>query len=174
MVNTLSESKGLKNETLIAGLIVAAWLCVTLVVLGIFKITQGWPAWLILLFFFGSGANLKNLINISVGGIVGLLLAGVLPLAVGAIAPVLGLQVSILIVVFIIVFLLIGLGDVAHMFFNNYAFVYFTIAVIYPKQLTLEWLGVLILGGLFFVGGCLGFFKLLTRNSAPPESTSVA
>lgn len=122
MVNTLSESKGLKNQTLIAGLIVAAWLCVTLVVLGIFKITQGWPAWLILLFFFESGANLKNLINISVGGIVGLLLSGVLPLAVGAIAPVLGLQVSILIVVFIIVFLLIGLGDVAHMFFNNYAF----------------------------------------------------
>jgi len=173
MVNSLSESKGLKKQTVIAGLIVAAWLCVTLVVLGIFKITQGWPAFLILLFFFESGANLKNLINIFVGGIVGLLLGGVLPLAAVAIAPALGLQVSILIVVFIIVFLLIALGDVAHMFFNNYAFVYFTIALIFPKQLTLQWLGVLIVGGLFFVGGCLGFFKLLNSDSAPPESTSV-
>jgi len=47
------------------------------------------------------------------------------------------MEPALLIVVFAIVFLIIALGDVAHMFFNNYAFVYFTVATIFPKQQTI-------------------------------------
>ena len=61
--------------------------------------------------------------------------------------------------------MIIALGDIAHMLFNNYAFVYFTIALIFAKQLTWnmtgQWLIVLVAGGIFFTGGILVFAKLL-------------
>jgi hypothetical protein len=158
----MSEEKGFKKKTLIAAVIVAAWLCVTIVILGIFKIHHVWPALLTLLFFFEKGGDVKNLPNIFVGAVVGLLLASLVPIAVEAIAPAVGVLAGSLIVVFVLVFLIIILGDVAHMFFNNYAFVYFTIALIFGKeQLTVQWLIVLVAGGIFFTGGILVFAKLL-------------
>lgn len=46
------HGKGFKKETLIAAFVVALMVVITLVVLGIFKIKSGWPAFLTLLFFF--------------------------------------------------------------------------------------------------------------------------
>ncbi len=161
----MAEKKGFKKETIIAGVIVAAWLCVTLVGLGAFKITQGWPAFLTLLFFFEQKGDVKNLANIFIGAAVGLLLAASVPHAVELIAPSLGATGGTLLVVFICVFLIIALGDVAHLLFNNYAFVYFTIALIFGKeQPTVQWLIVLAAGGVFFTGGVLVFAKLLGMN----------
>jgi len=159
----------MKKETVIAGLIVGVWLVLTLIILSQFGISQGWPAFLTLLFFFESGTKTENLKNIFVGAAVGLLLAAVMPSAASVLAPVLGMELALLLVVFVIVFLIIALGDVAHMFFNNYAFAYFTVALIFPQQATLEWLAVLILGGIFFTGGILTIIKLMTRNK---EATS--
>ena len=140
-----------------------------MVVLGIFKIEQGWPAYLTLLFFFEKNGDVKNLPNIFVGAAVGLLLAALVPITVGAIAPTVGVLAGSLIVVFIAIFLIIALGDVAHMLFNNYAFVYFTIALIFAKQwtwnMTIQWLIVLVAGGIFFTGGILVFAKLLGMST---------
>ncbi len=160
----MSDKPRLSKEKVIAGLIVAFWLVVTLVILSKFGISQGWPAFLTLLFFFESGAKTANLKNIFVGAAVGLLLGAAMPVVAGALAPALGLEPALLLVVFVIVFLIIALGDVAHMFFNNYAFCYFTVATIFHEQSTLEWLAVLILGGIFFTGGILAIIKLVTRN----------
>ncbi|MDD2556227.1 MAG: DUF1097 family protein [Syntrophaceticus sp.] len=159
----------MKKETVIAGLIVGVWLVLTLIILSQFGISQGWPAFLTLLFFFESGTKTENLKNIFVGAAVGLLLAAVMPSSASVLAPVLGMEPALLLVVFVIVFLIIALGDVAHLFFNNYAFAYFTVALIFPQQATLEWLAVLILGGIFFTGGILTIIKLMTRNK---EATS--
>jgi hypothetical protein len=159
----------MKKETVIAGIIVGVWLVLTLIILSQFGISQGWPAFLTLLFFFESGTKTENLKNIFVGAAVGILLAAVMPSSASVLAPVLGMEPALLLVVFVIVFLIIALGDVAHMFFNNYAFAYFTVALIFPQQATLEWLAVLILGGIFFTGGILAIIKLMTRNK---EATS--
>lgn len=163
----MENKAGLKKETVVAGLIVAAWLCITLVMLEAFNIKTGWPAFLTLLFFFETGGDPKNLKNIFMGAAVGILLAaGLFPLA-GALGAVLGHQLGILLALFIIVFLLIALSDVSpifHMFFNNYAFCYFTVAMIYTEQATVEWLGILILAGLFFTGGILLIIKLMQRG----------
>jgi hypothetical protein len=168
----LESKPGFKKETVFAALIVAVWLCVTLIVLGQFGIKDGWPAFIVLLFFFETGANPANLKNIFAGGAVGLLLAwGLHPLA-GALVPALGPELGVLLAVGIIVFLLIALGDISHMLFNNYAFMYFTIAMIYPVQATVTWLGVLFLGGAFFVGGILLVIKLLESAKAKGEQAA--
>jgi hypothetical protein len=161
------QKAGLKKQTVIAGLIISVWLCITLVILGAFNIKDGWPAFLTLLFFFETGARTENLKNIFVGAAAGLILAWALTPLVTILVPAFGLQGGILVGVFIIVFLLIGLGDVSptfHLFFNNYAFCYFTVALIYHEQATLQWLAVLFLAGLFFTGGILLIIKLMTGH----------
>lgn len=140
------------------GIIVAFWLLVSLVILGALGIKEGWPAFLPLpLFFLSGGSDKKQLINIFVGAVVGLLLAAALAPAVGFLVKSagLGLQPGILLIVGLVVFLIIALGGVAPMLFNNFTFIYFTVAVIFPKQATLPWLETLIVGGAFFVGTCL-------------------
>jgi hypothetical protein len=160
-----SEKKTIRFKpiTIIAAAIVAVWICVTIVFLGAFNVHQIWPAALVLLFMFEAGGDPKGLKNIFAGGIVGLLLAAALPPLVGFIAPSLGLQPAILLMVGLFVFLIIALGDISHMLFNNYAFAYFTIALIFHKQLTVEWLATLVLGGIFFVGGFLGILNLIMK-----------
>ncbi|MFY9257378.1 MAG: DUF1097 family protein [Dethiobacteria bacterium] len=160
----MNEKPGFKKETAIVGLIVAAWLVVTLVILSLFGISQGWPAFLTLIFFFEAGAKTENLKNIFVGAVVGILLGAALHLLGGALAPALGVDLALLLIVFVIVFLIIFLGDVAHMFFNNYTFCYFCVSTIFSEPATLEWLAVLLLGGLFFTGGILGIIKLIIRD----------
>ena len=162
-----AENKTLRFKpiTLIAAVIVAVWICVTIVLLGAFRVHQVWPAAFVLLFMFEKGGDPRGLKNIIPGGIVGLLMAAALPHLVELLAPSLGLQPAILLMVGICVFLLIALGDVAHLLFNNYAFAYFTVALIFPEQLTVSWLATLVLGGIFFVGGFLIILQLTMKIS---------
>ena len=162
----MAEKKGFKKDTLIAAVVVSAWLCVTLVVLGALKIHHAWPAMLTLLCFFEQKGNVKILPNILIGAAVGLVLAGLVPFIVPFIAPKTGVLAATILIVFIMVFLIIMLGDVAHLVFNNYGFMYFTIAMIFGKeQLTVQWLIVLAAGGVFFTGGVLVFAKLLGMST---------
>ncbi len=143
---------------MVIGVIVAFWLLVSLVIFGALGIHEGWPAFLTLpLFFMTGGTDKKQLINIFVGAVVGLLLTAALAPVIGFLvqATGLGVQPAILAVVGLVVFLIIALGGVAPMLFSNYTFVYFTVAVIFTEQATITWLGTLILGGAFFVGACL-------------------
>jgi hypothetical protein len=142
----------------VIGIIVAFWLLVTLVILGVFGIKEGWPAFLTLpLFFLIGGTDKKQLVNIFAGGAVGILLAAVIPLAVKFLVTSAGLDqtLGILIVVGLLVFIIIALGGSIPMLFSNFTFVYFTAALIPAKQATIAWLGTLVLGGGFFLGTCL-------------------
>jgi len=162
----MTEKKGFKKDTLIAAIVVSAWLCVTLIGLGALQIHHAWPALLTLLCFFEKKGDVKNLGNIFAGAAAGLVMAGLAPSAARLIAPVTGAHVGMILIVFTMVFLIIILGDVAHLVFNNYAFFYFTIALIFGReQLTIQWLMVLAAGGVFFTGGVLVFAKLLGMST---------
>jgi len=162
-----------KKVTIVAALVISVWLCVTLFGLNSFGIHDSWPAFLVLLFFFESGAKTEKLKSIFLGAAVGLLVALCLFKGVELLAPTLGLQMSIFVMVFLSVFLLIALGDISHVLFNNYAFCYFTVALIYQQQATIQWLLVLFLGGGFFVGAViLSLNKLLKPNNASPKATT--
>ncbi|WP_291636033.1 DUF1097 family protein [Clostridium sp.] len=148
--------KGISKHKLISGLIVSTWLCVTLFLLGIFGIHNGWPAFLALMFFIMAGAKNDSLKPIFIGGLTGLLMAKVLIFGVENLVPMgIGVQSAIYIMVFITVFLLIVLEDLNSIIFNSYAFGYFTIALIPSKQATVEWVFTLYLGGAFFIGGVI-------------------
>ena len=163
------EKRGFKKQTVIIGLIVATWLCVTLFGIQLFGLHDGWPAFLVLLFFFETGAKVEKLKNIFCGGAVGILLALGFFLGVEFLEPMMGLGTAIFAMVFLIVFLIIVLGDISHTLFNNYAFCYFTVSLIYSEQATLEWLLVLFLGGAFFIGGVWFLMKQILFKQKKDE-----
>jgi len=159
------DKKGISKHRIITGLIVASWLCVTLFVLGLFNIHDGWPAFLALMFFIMGSGKTENLKSIFLGGTTGLLMAALIVIGVEFLIPTMGLgmQTAIYIMVFITVFLLVVLEDLNHTLFNNYAFGYFTVALVPAQQATVNWIIVLFLGGAFFIYGVICFQDLLEK-----------
>lgn len=159
------------------GIIVGFWIIVTLVFLGAFGIHSGWPAFLALpLFFLVGGSDMKQLANVFVGGAAGLIIsAGVAPaIGIGMMKMGLGLTPATLLVVFLLVALIVGLGGAVPLVFNNFNLVYFTVALIFvgkPEFQLVQWLTTLVLGGAIFVGGtllCMNFIlpRLTKADSA--------
>lgn len=165
------EAVRFKGTTLKLGFVVASLLCITLFALNAIGIHDGWPAFLLLLFFFEGGAKREKIKSIFSGATVGLLFALGLFFGVELLAPALGMQVSIFAMVFLAIFLLIVLGDLSHTLFNNYAFCYFTVALIFAEQSTLKWLFVLYAGGAFLLVGVIYFLKLIHKPKKVSEDS---
>ncbi len=170
----MEGKKGITTVKLVAGISVAVWILVTIEILGRFNIHQVWPAALVVLFFFLGHADTKNIPNIFVGAAVGLLMASALPVCVKFLVPTLGLKPAIYVMVGVMVFLIVALGDVAHIAFNDYNFAYFTIALIFPEQLTVHWLATLVFAGAFFLFAVLYSIKWIMQALAKAPAAETA
>ena len=170
------------------GLFVGIWLVVTMVLMTIFKISLGWPAYLALPLFFLAGNDPKQLPNLFVGGACGIIFAALFFILYGMLTPVLGAELTPLLIVFVILFLIIALGNAAPMLFNNYNLAYFTVAIGFftvfygiaavtkqPYALipeTLKMVVVMIIGGGFFMGGILLFIQKAIPKLMAPKGPS--
>ncbi|HZK87066.1 MAG TPA: hypothetical protein VFC40_03800, partial [Syntrophomonas sp.] len=112
------------------GLIIATIVCIGVFIIGALGIEHTWPAFLIMISFFMTGANVKNLPNIFIGSITGLILAFVLLIAAAPTMEALGATFGLLVLVWIVVFLIVFCKEFVPMAFNDFAFIYFTIALI--------------------------------------------
>lgn len=143
-----------------------------------FKIHDVWPAFMVLVLFFISGQNVNSFKSIFCGGAVGILLAAGLIIGIGTLVPMgVSQQAATLGLVGLIIFLLIALSGVANMFFNNYGFIYFTIACIYAaKQDTVTWLLVMLVGGALLSAAVIFSIKgleSLTKKNAPEKKAEL-
>jgi hypothetical protein len=170
------------------GLFVGIWLAVTMVLMTAFKISLGWPAYLTLPLFFLAGNDAKQLLNLFVGGAVGIILAACFFPIYAMLTPALGAQLTPLVIIFIIIFLIIALGNAVPMVFNNFNLVYFTAAIGFytifygiaavtktPYALvpeTLKMVVVMIVGGAFFTGGTLLFIQKAIPKLMAPKGPS--
>lgn len=161
----------IKSATVKLGFVVASLICVLLFALNSIGIHDLWPASLLLLFFFEGGAKSDKIKSIFSGATVGLLAALGIFYSVGLLAPLLGMQASIFTLVFLAIFLLIVLGDLSHTLFNNYAFCYFTVALIFPEQSSLKWLFALYAGGAFLLFGVTYFLRRIHKTKGISEET---
>jgi len=143
--------------------IFALMITIVIFLLSLFNIKDAWPATIALLFFFEGKAETGNLKKIFLGAATGLILASFLPKCVKIMTPVFGNEPGILLTVFFFIFLIIALGNLVQLIFNNYAFCFFTIALIYQEQDTISWMLSLLLGGGLLVGSSYLFIKYLPK-----------
>jgi hypothetical protein len=115
---------------IILGLIIASCVVLGVYIMGLFGIHAVWPAFFIMISFFLMGADIKNLPTIFVGAISGLIFALLLATALTPLQQSIGDPAATLLLVWIAVFVIAALGEVLPMVCNNFAFAYFTVALI--------------------------------------------
>jgi len=163
----MENSKKITMKAVLEGLFISVIVTVAVVVLGKFKIHQVWPATIALMFFFESKVRMDNIKNIFIGGASGILLAYGMIKGVVFLGPVLGnADLALLLPLFVIVFLIVALGEVAHPLFNNYTFCYFTVALITgAEQAPIPCLISLVLGGGFLVFMAIQLVRVVTKKA---------
>ena len=86
-----------------------------------------------------------------------------------AAAPSLGLDLAKLVYILVFVYLIVALGEVVPILFNNYCFMFFLVAglaAMTPAPNVFQWMAVEIVGGGLFIAGILGIMKILGAMAA--------
>lgn len=153
-MTALSPSEGVsmfKRETLILSAILATCIPVIFFVGNLVGLTDLWPGYFtVLIFFIARCTDKKELLSVFAGGLTGLGTSWLMGQIVGVLAPGTGLLPAITIALAITVFAYAALRDVSETLFNDYGFMFFLTAGLFPEQKTLTWmLSLLVVGGIF-------------------------
>ena len=156
------------RQRLIFGLYLLVLITATELVTGHFQL-PAWPAFMAMIFFFVEHMDTKKAPHILVGGVFGI---GCILLAmptISALAPLIGVEFARLAYILGIVFAIVAFGEMAPMFFNNYAFMSLTVtglAMQLPQPDPYRWMAVAGVGGGLLIAGVVGIGKLM----APPAT----
>jgi hypothetical protein len=121
-----------------------------------------------MIFFFVEHMDVKKAPHILVGGVFGIACILLAKPAVGALAPLVGIQMATLAYILGIVYAIVAFGEMAPMFFNNYAFMYLTVtglAMHLPQPSPPLWMAVAGIGGGALIAGVVGIGKLMARSA---------
>jgi hypothetical protein len=84
-----------------------------------------------------------------------------------------GLELAMLVYIVVFVYLIVALGEVVPIIFNNYAFMYFLVAAVAvkgPAPDVFVWMGVEVVGGAIFIAAILGIMKIMGFLAAKKAS----
>ena len=152
------------RQRLVFGLYLLVLIAVAELVAGHFKL-PAWPAFMAMIFFFVEHMDVKKAPHILVGGVFGI---GCILLAmptISALAPLIGVEFARLAYILGIVFAIVAFGEMAPMFFNNYAFMSLTVtglAMQLPQPDPYQWMAVAGVGGGLLIAGVVGIGKLMS------------
>jgi len=137
-----------------------------------------WPAFMAMVFFFAEHMDVKKAPHILVGGVFGIaciMLAGPI---IGALTPLVGAEPAYLAFVLGIVFAIIVFGEMLPLLFNNYAFMYLTVAGVALRTADpnpLLWMAMVGIGGAALLAGVVGITKVMAMHAgAKPAAASSA
>jgi hypothetical protein len=153
----------LSSDRLIFGLLLIVLIAIGEIVLTKLKLAT-WPAFMIMIFFFEAHMDTKKAANILLGGLFGIANLILIKMFLDAAAPSLGLDLAKLVYILVFVYLIVALGEVVPILFNNYCFMFFLVAGLAattPAPNVFQWMGVEIVGGGLFIAGILCIMKIL-------------
>jgi hypothetical protein len=147
-----------------------------LVLIAAFEIVTGklhlpaWPAFLAMIFFFVEQMNPKKAPHILLGGAFGvaaILAAGPM---IGALAPVMGVELARLAFILVAVYAIVAFGEMVPILFNNYAFMSLTVtglAVQLPNPNPFLWMAMGVVGGALLIGGVVLIGRIMMAMASP-------
>ena len=128
-----------------------------------------WPAFMVMIFFFEAHMDVKKAPHILVGGLFGIVNIILIKMYLDATAASMGLELAMLVYVIVFVYLIVALGEIIPVIFNNYAFMFFLVAAVAaktPAPNVLVWMGVEVVGGAIVIAAVLGIVKILGSLAA--------
>ena len=144
-------------------LMMVAWILIANAFFHAIEFEYSWLIFLSNIMLFTMEGDVKDrFISVELGGLVGMVLTVLAMLAIGALTPVLGGMLGLLLPLGVVLFILIILHPYAPKVLNNVGFAYLTVACIdsatFAANLPL-FFGVYIVGSLVFNGGCVLLMK---------------
>jgi hypothetical protein len=145
-----------------------------LVLIAAFEIGAGhlhvpaWPAFIAMIFFFVEHMDVKKAPAILVGGVFGIACILLAKPVIGALAPLIGLELGRLVYILLLVYAIVAFGERLPILFNNYAFMYLTVtglAVQLPNPNPFLWMAMTAVGGALLVGGVIAIGKLMLASA---------
>lgn len=156
------------RQRLVFGLYLLVLIAAAELIAGHFKL-PAWPAFMAMIFFFVEHMDVKKAPHILVGGVFGIACILLAKPVVAALAPLLGVEIATLAYILGIVYAIVAFGEMAPMFFNNYAFMYLTVtglAMHLPQPKLFLWMAVAGIGGGALIAGVVGIVKLMARSAS--------
>jgi hypothetical protein len=151
------------RQRLIFGLFVLAFIVITELATARLKL-PAWPAYVVWVVFFIEQLNTKKVPHILVGAAVGNGLILLAPLAIGALAPIFGVEWGRIIFILVAVYAIVAFGEVIPLILNNYAFLFFTlggIALLAPNPNPYVWALMAVGGGGLLIAGSVLAGKIM-------------
>lgn len=144
-------------------LMMVVWILIANAFFHAIEFEYSWLVFLSNIMLFTMEGDIKDrFISVELGGLVGMVLTVLAMLAIGALTPVLGGMLGLLLPLGVVLFILIILHPYAPKVLNNVGFAYLTVACIdsaaFAANLPL-FFGVYIAGSLVFNGGCVLLMK---------------
>lgn len=144
-------------------LMMVAWILIANAFFHAIEFEYSWLVFLSNIMLFTMEGDIKDrFISVELGGLAGMVLTVLAMLAIGALTPVLGGMLGLLLPLGVVLFILIILHPYAPKVLNNVGFAYLTVACIdsatFAANLPL-FFGVYIVGSLVFNGGCVLLMK---------------
>jgi len=158
----------LDSQRLIFGAFLMIPIILAEVVFGHLRL-PAWPAFLAMILFFMEHMNPKKVPEILVGAVFGIaciILAGIF---IKMLAPSLGLELARLVFIVVIVYLIVAFGEMVPMVFNNYAFLYLTVAGVAAtagNPQPIVWMAIALVGGAALIGSVVGIGRLMMGMAA--------
>lgn len=171
----------LNLQRLLFGVFLLVLIVIGEIVLHTFHL-PGWPAFMVMIFFFVEHMDVKKVPEILVGGLFGLLSVVLAGIVIPALAPSMGVFPATILFVVVAVYAIVAFGEVLPIVFNNYAFMYLTVGAAVAKtqgilaaleakvpglETTLGppnpfiWIAIELVGGAIFIAGIIGILKIM-------------
>lgn len=131
----------------------------------------GWPAFMVMIFFFVEHMAIEKASHILVGGAFGIALVFAAKVFVTGLAPSLGVEPATILFVVVVVYAIVALGEIVPMLFNNYAFMFLTVSALAaktPDPNPLLWMAVELLGGALLLAGIVVIGKIMAAQGLAP------
>jgi hypothetical protein len=160
------------RQRLVFGLYLLVLITIAELVTGYFGL-PAWPAFMAMIFFFVEHMDVKKAPQILVGSVFGIACILLAAPTIGALAPLIGIELARLAYILGIVYAIVAFGEMVPMLFNNYAFMFLTVtglAVQMPEPDPYLWMAVAGVGGGLLIAGVVGILKLMS----PPAGTRPA
>ncbi len=129
----------------------------------------GWPAFVALILFFIEHMDVKKVPAILVGALVGVLFVLLAPPSIAFLARFLGPAWGQLAYILLAVYLIVALGEMLPLLFNNYAFLYFTVCGLALETANPNpylWALVAAAGGALLIGGAVLIDRIVGGHGA--------
>ena len=123
-----------------------------------------WPAFFVaVMYLIGGEKDVRGAANIYCAGATGLLWGILCATAIGYLAGIVGPIAGMALGLGGTIFVYVALMHPLPMFFNNYGVMFYLTSCLFVTQMTVEWMLVDFIGGIFYMVITFGLVKLLTK-----------